>query len=98
MPGISVNDNGTVKTVTGLYVNDNGTVKPVVEAYVNDGGTVKKFWPSIGPPAAVTNLAVTGSSGSTLDLAWSLPADNGSPLTGQTIEWGTDGVNFPNSA
>lgn len=98
MPGISVNDGGTVKTVTGLYVNDNGTVKPVVEAYVNDGGTVKKFWPSIGPPAAVTNLAVTGSSGSTLDLAWSLPADNGSPLTGQTIEWGTDGINFPNSA
>jgi hypothetical protein len=98
MPGISVNDNGTVKVVSGLHVNDGGTVKPVLEGYVNDGGTIKKFWPSVGPPSAVNNLAVAGSTGSTLDMTWSLPFDGGSPITDQVIEWGTDGVSFPNSA
>jgi hypothetical protein len=98
MPGITVNENGTLKNVLGLHVNDAGTVKPVLEGYVNESGTIKKFWPSVGPPSAVNNLAVTGSSGATLDVAWSLPFDGGSPITDQVIEWGTDGVSFPNSA
>lgn len=92
MPGIFVNDNGTVKEVTGLHVNDNGTVKPVTEAWVNEAGTVKKFWPSVpplGPPSAPTNLASTAQTGNSVSLSWTAAVANGSPVTGYEISYGT---------
>lgn len=41
--GISVNDNGTIKSVGAVYVNDNGTIKQVGAVYVNDNGTIKQI-------------------------------------------------------
>ena len=95
MPAIYVNDAGTNKAVKSFHVNDAGTVKPIKEAYVNDAGTNKKFWPSVGVPSTVSDLRVTGSTVNSVALAWTLPSDNGSALTFQWIEYGTDGVNFP---
>jgi hypothetical protein len=92
MPGISVNDNGTVKAATGLHVNDAGTVKPVLEAWVNDAGTLKKFWPAtppLGPPSAPTNLNSTAQTGNSVSLAWTAAVANGTPVTGYEISYGT---------
>jgi hypothetical protein len=95
MPGVSVNQAGVVKTVTAIRVNVAGVVKAVLEGYVNQAGAVKKFWPSVGVPGAPGNYRVTGSTASSLSVAWDASVANGSPVTGYRVEYGTDGVNFP---
>jgi len=38
------------------------------------------------PPDQVTGLTATATGTSTIDLSWTVPADNGSPITGYQIE------------
>jgi len=44
------------------------------------------------PPDAVTDLTIVLSSETQVDLMWTTPADNGSPITGYKIESKVNGV------
>ena len=45
-------------------------------------------------PSVVTGLAITSTATDSVDLDWTAPSANGSPITGYFIEKSTDGVTY----
>lgn len=58
MPGIFVNDNGTLREIRKVFVNDNGALREIRKGFVNDNGTLREFFAS-------SVITVSGESVST---------------------------------
>jgi len=81
---------GKFNKPTGIAVDN--TERVIIVDSGHDRVQVFSALSSITAPDAVTNLTLTLSSSTQVDLSWTTPADNGSPITGYLIDSKVNGV------
>ncbi len=93
IPGGGWTNTGTARTaqLTGLTLTLGTTyyslVKTVDTAGLESAISVSPSWTYVLPPDAITDLAVGQADSNQVELSWTEPNDNGSPITDYVVEF-----------